>query len=356
MAPLVKAFQQDKTRFETRVCVSAQHRHMLDQVLQFFDIVPDMDLNLMKPGQNLHSLTADVLTGMRAVFQHYKPDYVLVHGDTTTSMASALAAFYEGIQVCHVEAGLRTYQKWAPFPEEINRQLTGRLADFHFAPTQIPRKNLLSEGVEDARILVSGNTVIDALFMAIDRLKTYQDPEIEGLEKLLIQEAPLVLVTGHRRENFGDGFEQICKALADIARLKPNVQIVYPVHLNPQVQEPVNKLLKGISNIHLIEPLAYPAFVWLMSRAKLIITDSGGIQEEAPALCKPVLVMREVTERPEALESGSVKLVGTNAALIVSETLTLLESDDAVKQMSAGGSPYGDGNASSRIVDFIASR
>ena len=351
MAPLVKEFQKYPEEFETKVCVTAQHRQMLDQVLDFFEIVPDYDLNLMRPGQNLFQLTADVIVGLKPIFEKFKPDYAFVHGDTTTSTCSALAAFYAGVKVCHIEAGLRTYNKQAPFPEEMNRQITGRLTDIHFSPTEAARENLLSEKAAGL-IEVTGNTVIDALLFAVEKLKNYSDNEIETLKKDIDFTKRIILVTGHRRENFGDGFVNICEALLEIAQ-DPNVEIVYPVHLNPNVQDPVNRLLAGKSNIKLISPLAYPAFVWLMNRSYIIVTDSGGVQEEAPSLGKPVLVMRETTERPEAVEAGTVKLVGTNKKKIVTETNRLLHEQDYYQAMQKVHNPYGDGLSVKRIVKTI---
>ncbi|MDR1054428.1 MAG: UDP-N-acetylglucosamine 2-epimerase (non-hydrolyzing) [Prevotellaceae bacterium] len=351
MAPLVKEFQKCSDRFETRICVTAQHRQMLDQVLDFFEITPDYDLNLMRPGQNLFQLTADIITGLKSVLEDFKPDYIFVHGDTSTSMASALASFYAGVKVCHIEAGLRTYNKQAPFPEEMNRQITGRLTDVHFAPTQAAKDNLLSEKVS-GQIEVTGNTVIDALLFAVNKLKNYSNKEIETLKNTLDFSKRIILVTGHRRENFGDGFIHICEAILEIAA-DPEVEIVYPVHLNPHVQDPVNRLLKGKSNIQLINPLAYPTFVWLMNQACIILTDSGGIQEEAPSLGKPVLVMRETTERPEAVRAGTVKLVGTDKERIVSETKRLLNDKDYYSTMQKIHNPYGDGLAVQRIVEIM---
>lgn len=320
MAPVVKAFYAQPEQFDTRLCVTAQHREMLDQVLDFFELRPDYDLNLMRPNQDLYTLTADIVTGMKPILDAVDPDYVLVHGDTTTSTAVALASFYHGAKVCHVEAGLRTYNKQAPFPEELNRQLTGRIADYHFAPTETSRRNLLNECVPETSISVTGNTVIDALLQSVARVNTYDhDPEISALKHLIAPALDsgrdLILVTGHRRENHGQGFLNICEALKLISE-RANVQIVYPVHLNPNVQKPVYEILGACPNIDLIEPLAYKAFVWLMDKAKLIITDSGGVQEEAPSLGKPVLVMRETTERPEAVDAGTVILVGTDLSLI----------------------------------------
>lgn len=355
MAPVVKAFKKETDFFETRVCVTAQHREMLDQVLSFFNINPDYDLDLMKPNQNLFTLTGDILNGMKPVLDAYKPDLVLVHGDTTTSTAAALAAFYAGSKVGHVEAGLRTYNKLAPFPEEINRQLTGRIADYHFAPTKKSRQNLLNEMVDESGIVITGNTVIDALLESVERVMSVTDnPLIDELKKL-VGDDEVVLVTGHRRENFGEGFLNICAALKEIAQ-KFKGKLVYPVHLNPNVQKPVREMLGDIENIKLIDPLPYEAFVWMMNRAKLIITDSGGVQEEAPSLGKPVLVMRDNTERPEAVEAGTVVLVGTNKDKIVSEALDLLTNQNRYAKMRGLHNPYGDGTAGIRIVLFVKSK
>jgi len=352
MAPLVKLLKSDGLSFCTKVCVTAQHREMLDQVLDFFEVVPDFDLNLMRPGQNLFQLTADLITGLKPVMENFKPDYVLVHGDTTTSMVSALAAFYSGAKVCHVEAGLRTHDKWSPFPEEINRQLTGRLADIHFAPTEVSQQNLLDEGCKKDSIKVVGNTVIDALLWAVDKLKDYTDNEIDSLKKILSVEKKVILVTGHRRENFGEGFINICKAIKKLSS-RPDVQIIYPVHLNPNVQGPVHEILKDIPNVKLISPLGYPAFVWLMEKSYLILTDSGGVQEEAPSLGKPVLVMRDNTERPEALQAGTVKLVGTVKEQITGAAFQLLDDQHEYSLMSKAHNPYGDGKSSIRILEVL---
>lgn len=352
MAPLVKAFQQDTT-FETKVCVTAQHREMLDQVLEFFDITPDYDLDLMKPNQNLYGLTADIITELKTVLEDFKPNYVYVHGDTTTTMATSIAAFYSGAQVCHVEAGLRTHNKRSPFPEEINRQVTGRISDYHFAPTTASEQNLLRENIAKESILVTGNTVIDALFESSERVKDLDNEEINKLKKLVDPSKKLILVTGHRRENHGQGFINICEALKEIAEKHSDVQVIYPVHLNPNVKKPVYEILSGISNIQLIDPLAYPAFVWLMNQSYLIVTDSGGVQEEAPSLGKPVLVMRDTTERPEAVDAGTVILVGTDKSKIVTEANDLLTNSDRYTRMSGLHNPYGDGKACERIVEFI---
>ena len=353
MAPLVHAFRRN-TSFETRVCVTAQHREMLDQVLEFFDIQPDYDLDLMKPNQNLYTLTASIITELQPVLEDFQPDYVYVHGDTTTTMAASIAAFYAGAKICHVEAGLRTYNKLSPFPEEMNRQLAGRLCDYHFAPTLQSKQNLLAENIAAENVLVTGNTVIDALLDSSSRVQAIQNDEIDYLKTIVNPAQRLILVTGHRRENHGQGFIHICEALKAIALRHPDVQIIYPVHLNPNVQQPVHALLSDIPNVHLIQPLAYPAFVWLMAQSYLIITDSGGVQEEAPSLGKPVLVMRETTERPEAVEAGTVILVGTDEAKIVTEATDLLANTPRYAAMSALHNPYGDGQACARIVAFIA--
>jgi UDP-N-acetylglucosamine 2-epimerase (non-hydrolysing) len=352
MAPLVHEFAKDIDTFETRVCVTAQHREMLDQVLDFFNIKAYYDLDLMKPGQNLYSLTSDIITEMKAVMEDFNPDFVFVHGDTTTTMASSIAAFYNQSKLCHVEAGLRTNDKWSPFPEEINRQVTGRIADFHFAPTETSKANLLKENISKDKITVTGNTVIDALLESIAKVDADPTAFVQAMNAKL-GDAPMILVTGHRRENHGQGFENICNALKEIALKKPDYIIVYPVHLNPKVQEPVNRILKSVENIHLIDPLAYPDFIWMMNRSKLIITDSGGVQEEAPSLGKPVLVMRDTTERPEAVDAGTVILVGTDRDKIVSETIELLENEKKFHKMSELHNPYGDGKACLRIVQTI---
>ena len=352
MAPLVKEFQKHPELFETKVCVTAQHREMLDQVLAFFDITPEYDLNLMKPGQNLYGLTATIIESLKPILEEFSPDYVFVHGDTTTTMAGSIASFYSGAKVCHVEAGLRTNNKLSPFPEEINRQITGRICDYHFAPTETSKKNLLKENISKDSILVTGNTVIDALLKSVEKVNENPSQLIQDLSKQ-IGNRDVVLVTGHRRENHGDGFERICEGLKRIAKDNRNRLIIYPVHLNPKVQEPVNRVLSGISNVILINPLAYQDFIWLMNRSKIIITDSGGVQEEAPSLGKPVLVMRDTTERPEAVDAGTVLLVGTNEELIVSKALELLNDKVKFEKMSKLHNPYGDGLASKRIVDFI---
>ena len=355
MAPLVKEFLKHSNKFETKVCITAQHREMLDQVLKFFEIVPDYDLDLMKPNQNLYTLTADIITGLKPILEDFKPDYVYVHGDTTTSMASSLAAFYSGAKVCHVEAGLRTHNMQAPFPEEMNRCVTGVIADIHFSPTEISKNNLLAENKKDDNIIVTGNTVIDALLYSVKKVKqeSYKDDEIEMLKKLVNPSKKIILVTGHRRENHGGGFLRICKALKELAETNTEIDIIYPVHLNPNVQKPVYELLENISNIKLIAPLSYPAFIWLMNQSYLIITDSGGVQEEAPSLGKPVLVMRDTTERPEAVDAGTVLLVGTDTSKIVEETNKLLHDSNFYASRSHLHNPYGDGKACSRIVNYL---
>ncbi|WP_265669202.1 non-hydrolyzing UDP-N-acetylglucosamine 2-epimerase [Klebsiella grimontii] len=354
MAPLVHALAKDP-HFEAKVCVTAQHREMLDQVLKLFSIVPEYDLNIMQPGQGLTEITCRILEGLKPVLESFKPDVVLVHGDTTTTMAASLAAFYQRIPVGHVEAGLRTGDLSSPWPEEGNRTLTGHLATYHFAPTETSRQNLLRENIADTRIAVTGNTVIDALFWVRDRVLSD-----EALRNELTQRYPflangkkMILVTGHRRESFGRGFEQICHALAEIAANNPDVQIVYPVHLNPNVSEPVKRILGHVENVMLIEPQDYLPFVWLMNRAWLILTDSGGIQEEAPSLGKPVLVMRDMTERPEAVSAGTVCLVGTDSQRIVNEVTLLLQDESAYQAMSRAHNPYGDGQACHRILSAL---
>ena len=351
MAPLVNEFLKNKS-FETKVCVTAQHREMLDQVLDFFQITPDYDLDLMKPNQNLYSLTGDIINGLKPILESFQPDYVYVHGDTTTTMASSLAAYYAGAQVCHVEAGLRTHNKWSPFPEEMNRQITGRITDIHFAPTSASKANLLAENINDKNILVTGNTVIDALMGSVDKVNQEPSALIQELS-LTIGAKEMILVTGHRRENHGDGFIRICEALKEIALDNSERLIVYPVHLNPKVQEPVKRILSDVKNVILIDPLAYPDFIWMMNRSRIIITDSGGVQEEAPSLGKPVLVMRDTTERPEAVDAGTVILVGTNKDFIVKEALYLLNNKSRFEEMSRLHNPYGDGKACERIVQFV---
>ena len=353
MAPLVKEFKKYPYLFDVRICVTAQHREMLDQVLDFFEITPDYDLDLMKPNQNLYTLTSDIILGLQPVLEEFRPDYVYVHGDTTTTMATSVAAFYSGSKVCHVEAGLRTHNKFSPFPEEINRQIVGRITDIHFAPTFASKENLLKENIDGSTILITGNTVIDALLESSKRVNSIQNKEIEFLKNELDLKKSIILVTGHRRENHGEGFINICNALKEIALMNPEIQIVYPVHLNPLVKEPVYEILGEISSIKLINPLAYPAFVWLMNKSCIIITDSGGVQEEAPSLGKPVLVMRNTTERPEAVEAGTVILVGTDKDKIVRECNSLLNDKVRYEQMSELHNPYGDGKASELIVNYM---
>ncbi|MEJ5897929.1 UDP-N-acetylglucosamine 2-epimerase (non-hydrolyzing) [Aquabacterium sp. G14] len=356
MAPLVKALQATPG-LQTVVCVTAQHRQMLDQVLRLFEITPEHDLDVMKPGQDLYDITSNILLGLRPVLAAERPDWVLVHGDTTTTLATTLAAYYARIPVAHIEAGLRTGDKYAPFPEEMNRKITGAVADLHFAPTAASEANLLAEGVSAASIHVTGNTVIDALLAVVNKLKTVATLQTELAERFRFLDASkrLILVTGHRRENFGEGFQNICHALADVAERHPEVEILYPVHLNPNVRQPVQDILaaRGLSNVHLIEPVDYLPFVYLMNRSHLIITDSGGVQEEAPSLGKPVLVMRETTERPEAVAAGTVKLVGTSREAIVRECERLLTDSDAYQAMSRAHNPYGDGKAVARIVHTL---
>ena len=351
MCSLVHALKQ--TDFDVKVCVTAQHREMLDQVLDFFEIVPHYDLDIMKPNQSLNELSSRIFLKMDEVLAAENPDLVLVHGDTTTSSICAWAAFHRGIKSAHVEAGLRTYNKYAPFPEELNRQVTARIADYHFAPTLVSQQNLLSEHIKAENIAVTGNTVIDSLLWTVAKLdKAFSSDKITALQSKIDFSKKVILVTGHRRENFGDGFLNICKALANIAE-NSDAEIVYPVHLNPNVQQPVMRLLSNHKNIHLIDPLDYPSFVWMMKQSYLIITDSGGVQEEAPSLGKPVLVMRETTERPEALEAGTVMLVGTDPLKIASKTFELLHDSAMYQKMSQAHNPYGDGKANARIIDFI---
>ena len=355
MAPLVKALQKDTEHFETRVCVTAQHRQMLDQVLEVFGITPEYDLNIMAPNQDLYDITAKVLLGLREVLKDFRPDTVLVHGDTTTSMAASLAAFYMQIPVGHVEAGLRTYNMLSPWPEEMNRQVTDRICTYYFAPTEQSSANLLQENIDAKKIFITGNTVIDALLMAVDIISTTAGVKEKMAKELqekgyTVGDREYILVTGHRRENFGDGFLHICKAIKELAALHPEMDIVYPVHLNPNVQKPVYELLSGLSNVYLISPLDYLPFIYTMQHSTLLLTDSGGVQEEAPSLGKPVLVMRDTTERPEAVEAGTVKLVGTNAEAIVSNVTALLLDKEMYKRMSETHNPYGDGQACERII------
>ena len=355
MAPLVKALQKDTEHFETRVCVTAQHRQMLDQVLEVFGITPEYDLNIMAPNQDLYDITAKVLLGLREVLKDFRPDTVLVHGDTTTSMAASLAAFYMQIPVGHVEAGLRTYNMLSPWPEEMIRQVTDRICTYYFAPTEQSRANLLQENIDAKKIFITGNTVIDALLMAVDIISTTAGVKEKMAKELqekgyTVSDREYILVTGHRRENFGDGFLHICKAIKELAALHPEMDIVYPVHLNPNVQKPVYELLSGLSNVYLISPLDYLPFIYAMQHSTLLLTDSGGVQEEAPSLGKPVLVMRDTTERPEAVEAGTVKLVGTDAEAIVSNVTALLQDKEMYKRMSETHNPYGDGQACERII------
>ena len=359
MAPLVLAMKSHSDAVDVKVCVTAQHREMLDQVLQIFDIIPDYDLDIMKPGQDLYDVTSSILLGMKEILLEYQPDIVFVHGDTTTTLATSLSAFYQRIPVAHVEAGLRTGDIYSPWPEEANRKLTGALAKYHFAPTEISRENLLKEGVEPSNIFVTGNTVIDALLWVLQKIEE-NSPLKKELEQKIAQaypsfgsERPYVLITGHRRENFGQGFLDICKAIGTLAETHPDVDFVYPVHLNPNVQKPVNELLSEIGNVHLIPPLDYEPFVYLMSKAYLILTDSGGIQEEAPSLGKPVLVMRDTTERPEAVEAGTVKLVGTDPDAIIEEVEELLNNKEAYTKMSKAHNPYGDGSSCQKIIKTV---
>jgi UDP-N-acetylglucosamine 2-epimerase (non-hydrolysing) len=366
MAPLAIELKKDEANFKTIICVTGQHREMLDQVLHIFEICPDYDLNIMKQGQDLYDITCRILTGMRDILQKEKPDIVLVHGDTTTSTAAALAAFYQQIPVGHVEAGLRTHNIYSPWPEEMNRQLTGRIATYNFAPTTLSRQNLLDEHVSEEKITVTGNTVIDALHMVVDRLKT--DVALAKGQKHVLLKAGydisrvedgrrLVLITGHRRENFGEGFIHMCTAIKDLTKKYPDVDFVYPMHLNPNVRKPIHEVfgddLSHLGNIFFIEPLQYLEFVYLMEKSTIVLTDSGGIQEEAPGLGKPVLVMRNTTERPEAVTAGTVKLVGTDYNVIVAKVSELLESEDAYHKMSHAVNPYGDGKACKRIVQRL---
>jgi UDP-N-acetylglucosamine 2-epimerase (non-hydrolysing) len=357
MAPLVKVFENESL-IESKVCVTAQHREMLNQVLDMFDITPDYDLNLMKPGQDLYDITANVLLGMKSVLEEFKPDVVLVHGDTTTTCSASLAAFYQKIKVGHVEAGLRTGDIYSPWPEEANRQITGVLANYHFTPTITSQDNLLKENKDLKNIIVTGNTVIDALFLVLDKIENNQELENKIIDSInsqykLQDNKKIILVTGHRRENFGDGFINICEALKTIAINNPDIDIVYPVHLNPNVQKPVKEILSNIPNVYLIDPLKYESFIYMMNKSYFIITDSGGVQEEAPSLGKPVLVMRDTTERPEAVEAGTVKLLGTNKGTIIKEAQKLIDDENEYNKMSKAHNPYGDGKACKRIVKFI---
>lgn len=369
MAPLVKEFQTHTKEFKTLVCVTGQHREMLDQVLHIFDIKPDYDLNIMKQGQDLYDVTSRVLLGMRDVLKNVKPDVVLVHGDTTTSTAAALAAFYQQVPVGHVEAGLRTHNIYSPWPEEMNRQITGRITTYNFAPTALSKQNLLAEGIKEEAITVTGNTVIDALYMVVDKIKNDKKLNIEletvlktaGYDiKRLQNGKKMVLITGHRRENFGDGFISMCQAIQTLTERYPNVDFVYPMHLNPNVRKPIHEVwgedLSNLCNMFFIEPLEYLSFVYLMEKSSIVLTDSGGIQEEAPGLGKPVLVMRDTTERPEALEAGTVKLVGTDYDKIVAEVSALLDDQMYYERMSKAVNPYGNGKACKRIVELFVEK
>lgn len=359
MAPLYHALKAEPECFDTQVCVTAQHREMLDQVLKVFGIIPDIDLNLMKPGQDLFDVTANVLLGMRGILRQYRPDVLLVHGDTTTTVASAIAGFYSGVAVGHVEAGLRTHKLLAPFPEEFNRQVAGKLSQWHFAPTATSQNNLLAERVDPSSIFVTGNTVIDALFWVLKKIET-NSSLLQQIRQLLNDSLPFawqrekfVLITGHRRENFGDGFLHICHALRELARRYPGVHFVYPVHLNPNVQKPVHDILENLVNVHLIPPLDYEPFLYLLKHCYIVLTDSGGIQEEAPSLGKPVLVMRDVTERPEAVDAGTVRLVGANQGEIVKSVIGLIDDPQLYASMSRAHNPYGDGKACAKIVQVL---
>ena len=361
MAPLILALQALPHEFEIQICITAQHREMLDQVLDVFEIIPDYDLNVMKKGQDLFDVTSAVLIGMRDILKANKPEVLLVHGDTTTSLAAAMAGFYQGVPVGHIEAGLRTYDINAPFPEEFNRQVVSKIARWHFAPTQLSRENLLAEHVPEAQVTVTGNTVIDALFWVLGKIDTDPVRRVavsSSLSAILpfdwLRER-FVLVTGHRRENFGDGFLEICEALKDLSVCNPKLHFVFPVHLNPNVQQPVNAILANLANVHLIEPLDYQSFIYLMKQCYLVLTDSGGIQEEAPSLGKPVLVMRDVTERPEAIDAGTVRLVGADRERIVANITNLISDPDSYKKMAQAHNPYGDGMACERIINVLRS-
>lgn len=364
MAPVVKTFQSDTTNFNTKVCVTAQHREMLDQVLDIFEIITDYDLDIMKAGQDLNDISSRVLLELRPILKEFKPNVVLVHGDTTTSSMAALASFYEQIPVGHVEAGLRTHNIYSPFPEEINRQITSRIATYHFAPTELSKQHLLQENINEKSVLVTGNTVIDALYLVLDKIKNNFELKkklksqisefgYSNIDSLESGNRKMILITGHRRENFGDGFIQMCEAMKEIALNHPEFDLVYPVHLNPNVQKPVNEILSGISNVYLIKPLEYLPFIYLMEKSYLVLTDSGGIQEEAPSLGKPVLVMRDTTERPEAIEAGTVFLVGTNKAQIIKKVNQLINNKEVYEKMSKAHNPYGDGKASQNIYEYL---
>ena len=357
MAPLVKEFSKYSDQFDTRVCVTGQHREMLDQVLKFFEIQPEFDLDLMKPDQDLYSLTASIITSIKPILEVFVPDYVFIHGDTTTSMAVGLAAFYFGTTVCHIEAGLRTYDLHSPFPEEMNRRINSVISQVHFAPTEAAKKNLVLENKSPSNIVVVGNTVIDALKFAVRKIKApgYENSKINKLKKLIKKDKKMILVTVHRRESHGSGIIRLCKTFKEILEIDPSLQIIYPVHLNPEIQKPVYNLLNQTNNIQLISPVSYPAFVWLMEKAYLIITDSGGIQEEAPSLGKPVLVIRDKTERPEAIDSGTAILVGTQPEMILSEVKRIITKQEIYNKMANLKNPYGDGKASKKIVNHIMS-
>ena len=353
LIPLIKGFRNEN-KANVKICITSQHREMLDQVLDFFEITVDYDLDVMKPNQNLYSLTSIIILGLKDVFEDFNPDVVFVHGDTTTTLCASLSGFYAKKIICHIEAGLRTWDKYSPFPEEMNRQLTSKLSDLHFAPTLKSKQNLLKEGINDDKIIVTGNTVIDSLLICKEYLKEKTNKEIDGLKKIINCNKKLILITSHRRENFGDGFVDICKALQKIALEHfEDIQLIFPVHPNPNVQRPAFDLLGGIENIYLIKPLSYESFVWLMSNAYIVITDSGGVQEEAPSLGKPVIVLRETTERPEAVEAGTVILTGTNISLICNNINLLLSNNAYYDEMTKRINPYGDGFASKRIIDYI---
>lgn len=353
MGPLIHEFKKDSNHFELKTCITGQHRELLDNILSFFSIIIDFDLSIMEHKQTLHDISAKILTGVKEVLKNFDPDYIFVHGDTTTTLMSSIAGFYSGITVCHVEAGLRTYNKKSPFPEELNRQLVSKIADLHFTPTKYSENNLLKENINPESIKTTGNTVIDAVHFCLSKLKNENNNyEINSILNILKPNKDLIVVTAHRRENHGNGIINICKALIEIAQ-KTNVQIIYPVHLNPEIQNPVNKILKGHENIHLISPLSYPAFVWLMARSKLIISDSGGIQEEASSIGKPMIVLRDITERLEAEKMGNLVLVGTDTKLIVNETLDILNNRERYNKMSVPNNTFGDGKASKNIVSFI---
>jgi len=352
VAPLIKEFQKNKQHFNVSVVSTGQHKEMLDQVIDFFDIKVDYELKLMTPNQSLNQLSGKILNSLKDVFDKEKPDYVFVHGDTTTTAFASIASFYNQIKICHIEAGLRTFNKYSPFPEEINRAITGRLADLHFAPTEQASQNLQLENISKDSIIITGNTVIDALLYGIELTKNYDDKQINELKKIISNEKKTILITGHRRENFGKGFENICEAILELSK-DSNINIIYPVHLNPNVKDIVYRMLSGINNIHLIDPLNYPAFIWLMSKSYIILTDSGGVQEEAPSLGVPVLVMRNNTERPEGVKAKTALLVGTNKDKIVSNVNNLIYNESEYLKISLKNNPYGDGTASKKIVEYI---